>query len=55
MREIPVSLSLEDLNNKRDRKNLVKNFIKAFKGFLNNPIDESEIKSLLEESGTSLC
>lgn len=37
---------------KRDRKNLVKNFIKAFRSFLNEPAEEPEVMSILGEKAT---
>ncbi|EAR84470.1 hypothetical protein TTHERM_00691680 (macronuclear) [Tetrahymena thermophila SB210] len=48
--KLASSPSLTNLNYKRDRKNLVKNFIKAFRGFINNPSDEPEVLVVLKEA-----
>ncbi|KAL4479610.1 hypothetical protein ABPG72_004206 [Tetrahymena utriculariae] len=48
--KLASSPSLTNLNYKRDRKNLVKNFIKAFRGFINNPSDEPEVLAILKEA-----
>ncbi|KAL4435108.1 hypothetical protein ABPG74_003601 [Tetrahymena malaccensis] len=48
--KLASSPSLTNLNYKRDRKNLVKNFIKAFRGFINNQSDEPEVLAVLKEA-----
>lgn len=50
--KLASSPSLTNLNYKRDRKNLVKNFIKAFRGFINSPSDEPEALSILKASSS---